>query len=191
MAPVHRIAQPSIIAQATAHLLQRVEQEEQLNGSRESYITAVLKAQQQLSAGIKIEISPDDPTIYVVPSRSRGSLLHYVTRYPDTGKLRCDCDAGLEGVLCWHKPAIVLLRTIQHHAADLAADLARADDDLAAAAAHQTLPPTADLPTPTYHCLCCAAPLHLEAPATGDPCLVCTNPACGWHIPAEAMAAFV
>ncbi len=113
MASTTRIAPASIIADVVANLLSQIEQNERLNGERETYITVTIRALGELAGGTKIEPTDDG---YRCPSRTRGALDHYVSRDHDrTGRMRyrCDCEAGLSARACWHKAAALICDRIR------------------------------------------------------------------------------
>jgi hypothetical protein len=108
-----RIAPASIIADAAATLLSQIEQSPRLNGEREAYINATIRALGELAGGTKIEPTDDG---YRCPSRTRNALDHYVCRDLDrSGRMRyrCDCEAGLSARACWHKAAALICDRIR------------------------------------------------------------------------------
>lgn len=116
-----RIAPASILARECAALIASLEGSDRFNGERESYIRAAIRALGELNKGIKVERTFEG---WMVPSRERAGLTHYLVRQPD-GRYRCDCEAGLAGRACWHKPACAIAdRVLPEPAAPTAAQVA-------------------------------------------------------------------
>src|SRR5262245_21044493 len=94
-----RVAPPAIIARAGAELLEKIAARPGID--YDAAANAVAKAMEQLIAGVAYR---REGAIFFFPSRSRnGRIMHRTSR--DS----CSCEAGQDGIPCWHRPARYLI----------------------------------------------------------------------------------
>src|SRR4051812_35217512 len=97
-----KIAPPSIIAQAGTALLEQIAARSSID--QEAAANAVGKAMEQLIAGVRHR---REGAIFFFTSRSReGRIEHRTDRHS------CSCEAGREGIACWHRAARHLIITL-------------------------------------------------------------------------------
>jgi hypothetical protein len=126
---------------------------------------AVGKAIEQLIARVYFR---REGAIFQFTSRSRGQrVVHRTER--DT----CSCEAGQEGIPCWHRAARHLIVVLmQRQARTVAEAAARAGE----------------LPPPPAYCRHCHHDMQVTTTPAGEACYQCTNRQCQWTVMAALFA---
>src|SRR6266540_821313 len=94
-----RIAPPVIIARAGADMLAQIATRSGID--QDAATNAVGKALERLIAGIPFR---REGAIFFFPSRSRNGRIEHRTERDS-----CSCEAGQEGIPCWHRSARYLI----------------------------------------------------------------------------------
>ena len=109
-----RIAPPAIIARAGAELLDQIAARPGID--HDAAANAVAKAMEQLIAGVPYR---REGAIFFFPSRSRSRRIEHRTERDS-----CSCEAGQDGIPCWHRPARYLIIVLKQRQAQAAAEAA-------------------------------------------------------------------
>jgi hypothetical protein len=161
MAATIRVAPPAIIAQAGAELLAQIETRAGID--QDAAANAVGKAIEQLIARVFFR---REGAIFFFTSRSRGRRVEH-----RTDRDTCSCEAGQDGIPCWHRPARYLIIVLKHRQARAAAEAAERAGELP--------------PLPSYCCHCHNRMIAATTPA-GEACYECE--ACHWTVMAALFA---
>lgn len=174
---VQRIAPPSMIADAVACLLARIERNPKLNEEqRELKCNAVVKAFNQLYDGVRFTRNGDE---FVFPSRTRSGLSHRVNGV-------CECEAAAEqGQPCWHCAAKYLILVVEEAQQP---DAGQPPDEEGLLTSEDAPLPDDDLPR--IACPTCDSPMRWAITPGGEECVECLSPKCGRTIHAEVVDAF-
>jgi hypothetical protein len=156
-----KVAPPSIIAQAGAALLDQIAARNSID--QEAAANAVGKAMEQLIAGVRHR---REGAVFFFASRSReGRIEHRTDR--DT----CSCEAGREGIACWHRAARHLIITLM-----------RQQECASAQAAERA----GELPPPPAYCRHCHHRMITTTTPAGEACYECER--CRWTVMAALFA---
>jgi hypothetical protein len=156
-----KVAPPSIIAQAGAALLEQIAQRSSID--QEAAANAVGKAMEQLIAGARHR---REGAVFFFASRSREGRIEH-----RTDRASCSCEAGREGIACWHRAArylIIMLTRQQNRATTQAAERA------------------GELPPPPAYCRHCHNRMIITTTPAGEACYECER--CRWTVMAALFA---
>jgi len=161
MAATTRVAPPAIIAQAGAELLAQITTRPSID--RDAAANAIGKAMEQLIAGIPYR---REGPIFFFPSRSRKGRIEHRTERDS-----CSCEAGQDGIPCWHRPARYLIIVLTRRQAQAAA---------------KVVEHASELPPAPIYCRHCHNRMIAATTPGGEACYECER--CHWTVMAVLFA---